>query len=113
MKNIGIQVIDHNDNGTLLDIKIDVVRNSSGKIEHGLVVNDTLQQNKAFLLMAHQGELKATPQLGVGFSDILLGTDLLEYRHKIREQFPIDGLQISKLTLYNNKPFEIEADYEK
>lgn len=114
MKGVGIQVVDHNDEGTILDLKIDPVRNSSGKIERGLVINDTVEQNKAFLLMAQQGELKSKPHIGVGISDILLGdsSDLLKYRHKIRQQFAMDGLKVTELQLYPNKPIKIEAVYE-
>ncbi len=112
MKSKGIQVVDHTDQGEILDLKINPVRNTSGKIISGLVIGKTLEQNKAFILMAQQGELKINPNIGVGFGDITLGTDLLPYRHKIREQFLIDGLQVQELTLYVNKPFKIEADYE-
>lgn len=114
MKNLGIQLIDNLDQGNVLDIKINPERNASGKIVKGLVIGQTLEQNKALLLMAQQGEFKNTPFLGIGLKDILLGqsTDLLEYRHKIRRQFPVDGLNISKLQLYPNKPFIIEATYE-
>lgn len=112
MKSIGIQLNDNNDSGDVLDLKINVVRDSAGKIVSGLVVGDTLEQNKAIILIAHQGELKATPDLGVGLGDILLSSDYLEYRHKIREHFAKDGLVIETLDLYENKPFKIVANYE-
>lgn len=112
MKSIGIQFNDNNDSSDVLDLKINVVRDSAGKIVSGLVVGDTLEQNKAIILIAHQGELKATPDLGVGLGDILLSSDYLEYRHKIREHFAKDGLVIETLDLYENKPFKIVANYE-
>ena len=112
MKDKGIQLIDNNDEGTLMDVKIIPVRDAFGKIISGFTVGDTLQQNKALLLIFHQGELKFRPDVGVGFEDLLLSSDYLEFRHKIREQFAKDGLKVTKLNLYENQPFLIEASYE-
>lgn len=112
MKDKGIQLNDNNDEGTLMDIKINPVRDASGKIVSGFTVGNTLQQNKALILILHQGELKFRPDFGVGFEDILLSEDYLEYRHKIRENYAKDGLTITELTLYENKPFSITAFYE-
>ena len=110
MKGKGIQV-DAQDSG-FLDVVTEPLRDGSGKIVQGLVVGDTLEQNKAFILMAQQGEFKANPNIGVGFGDILLGADLLEFRHKIREQFNLDGLKIKTLDLYHTDRINIDAYYE-
>lgn len=112
MKSIGIQLNDNNDSGDVLDLKINVVRDSAGKIVSGLVIGDTLEQNKAIILIAHEGQLKGSPDLGVGIGDIALSSDYLEYRHKIREHFAKDGLVVETLDLYENKPIKIIASYE-
>lgn len=112
MKSIGIQLNDNNDSGDVLDLKINVVRDSAGKIVSGLVVGDTLEQNKAIILIAHEGQLKGNPDVGVGIGDIALSSDYLEYRHKIREHFAKDGLVVETLDLYENKPVKIIANYE-
>ena len=112
MKSIGIQVIDHNDQGNVLDLKINPIKDAFGKIISGLVIDNILPQNKAFLLIAQPGDLKANPMLGVGFEDILLSDELLEYRHKIREQFALDGLKVTNLDVYSNRAVNIEAYYE-
>lgn len=112
MKSIGIQLTDNNDAGDVLDFKINVVRDSEGKILSGFVVGDTLEQNKAIILIAHQGELKGDPDLGVGLGDLMLSSDHLEYRHRIREHFTKDGLVVETLDLYENKPLKIIANYE-
>lgn len=112
MKSIGIQLTDNNDTGDVLDLKINVVRDSAGKIVSGLVIGDTLEQNKAIILIAHEGELKGNPDVGVGLGDIALSSDYLEYRHKIREHFAKDGLVVETLDLYENKPIKIVANYE-
>lgn len=112
MKSIGIQLNDNNDSGDVLDLKINVVRDSAGKIVSGLVIGDTLEQNKAVILIAHEGQLKGNPDLGVGIGDVALSSDYLEYRHKIREHFKKDGLIIETLDLFENKPIKIIANYE-
>jgi len=112
MKSIGIQLNDNNDSGDILDLKINVIRDSAGKIVSGLVIGDTLEQNKAIILIAHEGQLKGNPDLGVGIGDITLSSDYLEYRHKIREHFAKDGLAVETLDLYENKPIKIIANYE-
>lgn len=112
MKSIGIQLNDNNDSGDVLDLKINVVRDSAGKIVSGLVVGDILEQNKAIILIAHEGQLKGNPDVGVGIGDIALSSDYLEYRHKIREHFAKDGLVVETLDLYENKPVKIIANYE-
>ncbi|MBU2526155.1 MAG: hypothetical protein KKC03_06110 [Bacteroidetes bacterium] len=113
MKGIGIQVTDSNDNGTFLDMKVDVQRDTDGKIVSGMAIGDTLQQNITFMLMAERGEFKAVPELGVGLKGILLDNDFLSYEHKIRQQLPVDGLRIKKINLFENQPVIIEADYEQ
>lgn len=111
-KKTGIQLVDNSDEGTLMDIKISPLLDASGKIVSGLVIGDTLQQNKALILIAQQGEFKFRPDLGVGIGDMVLDDDYLGGRHKIRDHFEKDGLILSKLDFYPNKPIIIEADYE-
>lgn len=112
MKSKGIQLIDNSDEGTVMDMKIIPVRDGSGLITQGLVIGKTLEQNKALILIAHQGELFANPDLGVGIADVTLSSDYLEFRHRIREHFLKDGLVVSTLDFYENKPLKIIADYE-
>lgn len=112
MKSIGIQLNDNNDSGDVLDVKINAIRDSAGKIVSGLVIGDTLEQNKAIILIAHEGQLKGNPDVGVGIGDIALSSDYLQYRHKIRAHFAKDGLVVETLDLYENKPIKIIANYE-
>lgn len=112
-KDRGILLIDNFDDGQVLDIKVNVERDVSGKIVRGLIVGNTLEQNKALMLIGHQGDFKYRPDLGVGLEDILQSEDYLEYRHRIREHFEKDGLTVSRLDLYPNKQIIIEAAYEQ
>ena len=111
-KGIGIQLIDDAENGDILDLKIEARRDMNGKIIQGIMVGSTLNQNKALILITQPGEFKFRPEIGVGIEDSLLSDDLLEYRHKIREEFERDGLKVTKVDFYENKPFNVEADYE-
>lgn len=107
----GIQLIDSTDQGQVMDLKIDPVRNANGKIENGIVIGTTLRQNQALILIAQEGEFKYKPELGIGIEDMILSEVYLQYRHKIRQHFEIDGLSVNKLEVYEDKPFVIEADY--
>lgn len=111
MKGFALQLNDNSDNSELCDLKIDVQRDGSGKITSGVVIGSTLEQNKALLLILQPGELKERPTIGVGLNDILLGEDLLTYRHKIRRNFLADGLTITELNLYKPENISIKAHY--
>lgn len=113
MKNKGIQLIDNSNDGDLMDLKIVPVRDASNKIISGLVIGPTLEQNIALMLLLHQGELKFRPDLGVGIQDIVLSSDYLVYRHRIREHLKKDNLIVTQIDLFENKPFKILAEYGK
>lgn len=112
-KDRGIQLIDNNDEGPVLDVKINVVRDASGKIVSGVVIGNTLEQNKAMMLITRQGENKFRPDAGVGIQDLTMSEDYLPYRHRIREHFAKDGLVVENLDLYPGKPININAKYER
>ena len=75
-------------------------------------VGESLLQNQTLILIAHQGDYKALPEIGVGISDLLLSNQLLEYRHRIRSHFGLDGLHVKSLDLYELDKLKIDADYE-
>lgn len=112
MRNIGIQIQGEQDVEGFMDLNIDVQRNDEGKITQGIVIGDILEQNKALILITHPGEWKTNPTLGVGLHNMLLDHNYLAFRHRIREQFSMDGLTVRTLDLYPNKPFRIDADYK-
>jgi hypothetical protein len=111
MKGYAIQLNDTNDGSELCDLKVDIKRDSEGKIVSGLSIGSTLEQNKALLLILQPGELKERPTIGVGINDMLLGADLLAMRHKIRKNFAADGLTITELKLYQTNKISIKANY--
>lgn len=109
-KDRGILLSDGSVTGTV-DLYTEIIRDSSGKIIQGLPIGNTLEQNKALILVCNPGELKEHPTLGVGLVDALLSDDFLELRHRIRREFAKDGLQITRLDLYNSTNINIEANY--
>lgn len=112
MKRTGILLNDDNDSGEVLDLKVVTVRDAGGLIVSGLTVGDTLEQNKALIVIAHQGDFKFNPDLGVGIEDILLDSDFLAFRHRIREHLGKDGLRVDNLDFSQGKPLKIDASYE-
>lgn len=74
--------------------RVHVRKDSFGKIVGGLVVGDILEQNQALILSLHPGELKSNPSVGCGISDMLLDSNPLYWRARIREQLEMDGQQV-------------------
>ena len=95
MKKRGIQL---DNNGDLL------IRNGA------LQIGDTLYQNQYMILSAQKGEIKHSPTLGVGLSDMLHDDDILTWKKTIREEFAKDGLVVSELEITTNT-MTLKADY--
>lgn len=112
MKDKGIQLTDGNDGLEAIDLKIEVQRDSSGKIVNGMTIGNTMNQNQALMLIANPGEIKFVPTLGVAIVELTLDNDYLRFRHRIREHFSKDGLIVQSVDLSERKPLKIEANYE-
>jgi hypothetical protein len=82
-------------------------------VDGNLVFGDATMQHQQVILLAHKGELKASPLLGVGVSDWLLEDDdnMLSLKIEIQKQLESDGLTISKLDTMS-RPIKLEASYE-
>ena len=106
MKNSGIMLNPETD-----DFDIKVVRNAEGKIVQGLHVGDVTKQNTAVILYMQPGELKQQPTVGVGIDNMLLDKNFLLYKHKIRQQLDIEGMQVNHLEI-NGQNIEINANYK-
>lgn len=114
MKDFGIQLIDSNDQGNYMDMKVDPVVDGDGKIVSGLVLGNTQKQNELLILACNPGEIRQHPTIGVGLADATLddSDDLLGYRHEIRRNYKLEGLSIKKLDLYDIRNVNIESAYE-
>jgi hypothetical protein len=112
MKDRGIQLSDGKNGLEAIDLKIETVRDSNGKIIQGLVVGNTLNQNQALILVANPGEFKFYPTLGIAIDELILDDDYLRFRNRIREHFLKDKLKVKFLELSQGKPLKISASYE-
>jgi hypothetical protein len=112
MKDRGIQLADNSDSLQGMDLKIDVVRDASGKITQGLVIGNTMNQNQAMIIVANPGEFKFSPTLGVAIDELLLDGDYLRMRHRIREHLEKDGMKVRSIDFSEGQPLVIDASYE-
>ena len=92
------------------ELKVKVAHCKDGRIERGLVLEETTPQNQAVILVARAGELKHAPNLGVGFPDVVYDHDLNHWKHEITENLKRDGQRISRLELDCSKLI-LEAHY--
>jgi len=105
MKGTGILL---NDN---YDLQIKPVRDADSKIVQGLILGNTLYQNQAIILQAQPGEIKELPVLGVAINDVVLDTDFLSWRRRIRQHMELDGQTVNDVRFDLNKNLIIDADY--
>lgn len=98
------------------DLNVKVTRDSLGLITGGLVVGDVNKQNQATIIYMQPGEMKEAPQVGVGITSMLLSSETLLYKHKIREQLEADGFRVNHLEIVNEQTgklnIEINAVYQ-
>lgn len=103
------------DKGILLgddgDLMVNPVWSSNGILLSGLTVDNSTYQNQYIILMAHPGELKEHPVLGVGISDITNDNDTAGWSSNIKRQLEKDGMKVQKVTFDRNLNLEIEAGY--
>lgn len=92
------------------DLDVKVIRDKDGKIVNGLQVGDATKQNINSILVMHPGELKENPIVGVGISSMLMGHDTLLYKHKIRRQLDVEGMQVDQLEISGSE-IKINANY--
>lgn len=98
MKQIGLTLSEETG-----DLNVKVRRDSLGLITGGLVVGDVGKQNQAIIIYMQPGEMKEAPQVGVGINSMLLSSDALLYKHKIREQLEADGFRVNHLEIVNEQ----------
>jgi hypothetical protein len=107
-KGIGIQL---SSNSESYELAITLQKDSEGKIEHGLMVGNTLPQNQALILLTEKGELKEYPLFGVGINGIINDNELEYWRKEIMDMMEQDGMTLSVLEL-TTKGLKIEGGYK-
>ena len=75
-------------------------------------IGEVTKQNQTFLLIAHKGEYKEFPVLGVGITDILNDYDFDAWKRNIQEQFEYDGQRVDKLKI-DAAGLTIDAQYRR
>ncbi len=93
------------------DVEVKPTRGSSGKIESGFVIGNTLYQNQAVILICHSGEITEMPQLGVGIEDMLMDNDYAAWRWAIRMNMKRDRQDVKDVQFSKNKQLKIDAGY--
>lgn len=92
------------------DLNVKVTHDSLGLITGGLVVGDVGKQNQAIIIYTHTGEMKEAPQMGVGITSMLLSSDALLYKHKIREQLEADGFRVNHLEIISDRDNKLNIE---
>lgn len=92
------------------DLNVKVTRDSQGLITGGLVVGDVAKQNQAIIIYMHPGEMKEAPQVGVGITSMLLSSEVLLYKHKIREQLEADGFRVNHLEVVSEQTGKLNIE---
>lgn len=82
-------------------------------IEDGdLVIGDATTQNQQLILVAHKGEFKESPEIGVGISDALSSENLQELTNTIRRNFEYDGMTVNEIEIKPNGVLNVDAYYK-
>lgn len=113
MKSFAIQLqADRSLHGVLTPV-FNVARDSNGLIIRGLNVGDTQPQNEAIILMSNVGEMKCAPTLGVGLDSatLLEVNNTTGFKHEIRRNYALEGLQIERLDCPSIDKLNIIAKY--
>lgn len=76
------------------------------------VIGDATLQHQEHILLAHKGEFKESPEIGVGVSDYLLDENFKKALSEIRKNFEYDGMIINELSIDNKGNLNIDANYK-
>ena len=105
----GLQCISSDDRKGY-DLALDLRYDNQSRICQGVFVAETTPQNQAFLLIAHKGEFKENPNVGVGLEDITNDHQFDHWKRLITIEFERNGQHIDRLEI-NEKGLTIEARY--
>lgn len=107
MKGAGILIDDE------FSIKVEPVRDSTGKIVRGAIIGDALYQNTGLILICRKGEFKELPALGVGIEDVILDNDYLDWRRRIRRNLEMDDQVVINIKFSGIDNLTIDANYTR
>ena len=93
------------------DLKVEVRRDTTGRITQGICLEETTPQNQTMILVANPGDFKEHPAWGIGIEGILNDHNFARWRRNIREQLEADGQQITELEITEDGLI-LEAKYK-
>ncbi len=76
-----------------------------------LSIAETTAQNQTLILVAHKGEFKEHPMVGVGIADMVNDHDFSLWKREITNQLELDGQRVNKLNI-TSKGIELNAEYQ-
>jgi len=94
----------------------DYIEDEDGDLEIGsdgdFVVDESTLQHQKDLLIAHKGEYKQNPTVGVGISDFLLGdSSEAEFKKAVQREFEEDGMEVREIRVGDFTSVDIDAEY--
>lgn len=75
-------------------------------------IGESTAQHQRHLLMAQKGEIKDTPEIGVGIADELNGEGPKELLIKAKRNFEYDGMRVDRLEYGSDGKIYVEATYD-
>jgi|TARA_R110000823_G_scaffold309594_2_gene433958 hypothetical protein len=93
----------------------DFLRGEDGDIlirNGDFVIGESSLQHQEDILVAHKGEFKEYPEIGVGIDNELLNENPRQVLSQIRANFEYDGMRVKSLEVAANGNIVIDADYK-
>lgn len=72
---------------------------------------ESTEQHQQDILIAHKGEFRLSPLVGVGISDILNDDGFGENLQEVQRQFEMDGMSIEQVRV-KGQELDIKAEYK-
>jgi hypothetical protein len=75
------------------------------------VVGDSSNQHQEHILIAHKGEYREFPEIGVGITDMLNDDEVDHWLIEIKKNLQYDGMQVDNVTFDNEGNIFIDGQY--
>ncbi|MEM8506229.1 MAG: oxidase [Bacteroidota bacterium] len=92
----------------------DILKDASGDllVEDGdFVVGESDLQHQQDILLAHKGEFKESPELGVGIAEEQLNENPRQILNQIRRNFEYDGMVVNNVSIASSGNIVVDAYY--
>ena len=83
------------------------------KIQNGdFVMDDATLQHQEHIILAHKGEYKEQPEVGVGITDALMTEQPNAILTQIKRQLEYDGMIVAQLRFNEDESIDLDAQYK-